>query len=164
MSKKYELITNVVFKNVSYNTSYRIRALNSFGNVKAGDLGGYIESEHNLGDEGNCWVSGNARVFRGATVCGHAHVYGNAQVSGGSWVYECAQVYGNAEICGVLTYVSGDVHICGDAYVHALPHGIFLGGNVKLDHGVWSQSVIINYRYYLISSTLEKISSEYYYE
>ena len=36
----------------------RIKALRSFGDVKEGDLGGWIEKESNLSHEGNCWVYG----------------------------------------------------------------------------------------------------------
>ena len=39
-------------------------------NVKAGDIGGYIEKEENL--SGNAWVCGNAKVY------GNAEVWGNA--------------------------------------------------------------------------------------
>lgn len=38
----------------------RIRALKDFGDVKAGELGGYIEKEENLSQEGNAKVSDNA--------------------------------------------------------------------------------------------------------
>nr|WP_243133461.1 hypothetical protein [[Ruminococcus] torques] len=55
---------------------FRIKALIEFGNVKAGDLGGYIEKEENLSHMGDAWVSGNARVF------GDAQVFGDARVSG----------------------------------------------------------------------------------
>ena len=41
---------------------YQIRALKDFGNVKVGDLGGWIEKEANLSQQGNAWVSGNALV------------------------------------------------------------------------------------------------------
>lgn len=44
--KKYEL-TDVTRK-VGDRTLYQIRALKDFGEVKAGDLGGYIEKESNL--------------------------------------------------------------------------------------------------------------------
>lgn len=52
----------------------RIRAVRGFGDVKAGDLGGYIQSERNLSHEGNAWVYGNARVFGNALVFGKARV------------------------------------------------------------------------------------------
>ena len=43
--------------------------------IKAGELGGWIEKESNLEHDGNAWVSGNARVY------GNAWVYGDAEVS-----------------------------------------------------------------------------------
>ena len=47
---------------------FQIKALEDFGDVKAGDLCGYIESEKNLSQEGLCWVSGNAQVSGNAWV------------------------------------------------------------------------------------------------
>ena len=41
---------------------HRIEATEDFNCVKAGELGGWIESEKNLSQDGNAWVSGNARV------------------------------------------------------------------------------------------------------
>ena len=41
---------------------YRIQALKDFARAKAGDIGGYIESESNLSQSGNAWVYGDARV------------------------------------------------------------------------------------------------------
>jgi hypothetical protein len=89
---KYELTSES--KNVHGRTLYRIRALKDFGNVKQGDLGGWIEKESNLSQDGDCWVSDNARVS------GKARVYGNAEVYGSAWVYGNARVYGNAEVYG----------------------------------------------------------------
>lgn len=73
-------------------TLHRIQALKDFSDIKAGDLGGYVESENNLSQEGNCWVADNALVY------GNAEVFGNAEVSGNARVYDDAQVYGNAQI------------------------------------------------------------------
>ena len=68
-------------------TLHRIIALMSFGNVKEGDLGGFIEKEENLSHYNNCWVFGEAQV------CDEAQVYGEARV------YGEAQVYGEARVC-----------------------------------------------------------------
>lgn len=46
-------------------TMRRIRAIKSFGDVKAGDIGGWIEKDSNLSHDGNAWVSGDARVYGG---------------------------------------------------------------------------------------------------
>lgn len=74
--KKYELTTDT--KMVLGRKLFRIKALVSFGNVKIGDLGGYIEKEENLSQEGNAWVSGNAEVSGNAdyaTAQGFGSVY-----------------------------------------------------------------------------------------
>lgn len=77
--KKYELTEES--KEINTATLYRIRALQNFGNVKEGELGGWIESEKNLSREGNCWVYGNAWVSGNAQVYGDARVYGNAKIA-----------------------------------------------------------------------------------
>ena len=63
-------------------TLHQIRAKISFGNIAKGDIGGWIESEKNLSQDGNAWVSGDARVFGDAWVSGDARVFGDACVSG----------------------------------------------------------------------------------
>ena len=96
--KKYELTseTKIVFGHILY----RIKALSSFGCVSAGDLGGFLESEKNLSQNGNAWVSGNAEVDGNAEVSGNAWVSGNAEVSGDARVYGNARVYGDASVYG----------------------------------------------------------------
>ena len=84
-SKKYEIIeTDAIL--VNGETLYRICALKSFGNVKRGDLGGYVASYRNLDQLGDAWVYGDAQVSGNARVCGDAWVYGDAQVSGNARV------------------------------------------------------------------------------
>ena len=78
--KKFELTSD--FKMYLGMKLFRIKALVDFGNVKAGDLGGYIEKEKNLSHNGNAWVSDNAQVYGDARVSGNARVYDNARVSG----------------------------------------------------------------------------------
>lgn len=80
MNKKFEFTgeTKVI---LGRHTLHRIRALISFGKVEAGELGGWIEKEENIGPSGNAWVYGNARV------------YGNAQVYGDAWVYKCGAIF-----------------------------------------------------------------------
>lgn len=47
-------------------TLYRIQALKDFGDVKAGDLGGYIADSSQLSQNGNCWVYSKSNKL----VCG----------------------------------------------------------------------------------------------
>ena len=80
-------------------TLRQIRALRDFGGVKKGELGGWIESEKNLLNDGTAWVSGDAQVY------GDARVYGTAQVSG------TARVYGDARVSGDAQVLSNKDHI-----------------------------------------------------
>lgn len=53
---------------------FRIKALIDFGDVKAGDLGGYIGKKGNLSHNGNAWVYDDAKVCGNARVCDNARV------------------------------------------------------------------------------------------
>ena len=81
-------------------TLSRIRALKDFGDVEAGDLGGWIEKEENLSHEGEAEVYGEAKVYGEAIVCDEAEVYGQAKVYGEAEVCDEARVCGQAEVCG----------------------------------------------------------------
>ena len=113
--KKYELTSET--KVFLGKTLYRIKALVQFGNVNAGDLGGWIEKEENLSQSGNAWVSDDAEVSGNAEVSGDARVYGNARVYGDAEVYGNASVSGDARVYGNAR-VSGDARVYGDAEVY----------------------------------------------
>ena len=111
--KKYELTNET--KLWFGRTLYRIRALVAFGDVEAGDLGGWIETEKNLDQYGDAWVSGNACVYGNARVYGDAWVSGDARVYGNACVYGDAWVSGNAEILKDTHYlVIGAIGSCND--------------------------------------------------
>ena len=118
--KKFELTNE--FVTFLGKKLFRIKALISFGNVKEGELGGYVEKEENLSNDGNAWVYGDARVYGNAEVSGDARVYGNArvfgdaEVSGNARVFGNARVYGNAEVSGNAR-VFGDAEVSGNARV-----------------------------------------------
>ena len=99
-NSKYELVKDDV-KEVTYNTRYmtnqtatvyRIRALKNFGDVKAGDLGGYVSSQDNLGRSGTCWV------YDDSVVAGTGKVMGNSQVRDHSFIYSGVHVRGNSVV------------------------------------------------------------------
>lgn len=147
---KYKILYNTATE-FNGRTIYRIEALKDFGDVKAGDLGGYVESESNLSDEGDCWiyddaivcnygiVKDNAKVYNKAKIMDYARViheakvYGHARLVDGAFVAEHAQVYGHALI--ELASVMGDAHICG--YAHC-----FGCTNIFDDAEVYGNSVI----------------------
>lgn len=58
---------------------HRIRAVRSFNGVKKGQLGGFIESEDNLSQNGNAWICSNAEVYGDARVYGDILI-GNTEV------------------------------------------------------------------------------------
>lgn len=66
--KKYELTDNKI-KISTGETLYQIKALKDFNDVKTGELGGYIEREENLSQDGSSWVCDNACVY------GNAYIY-----------------------------------------------------------------------------------------
>ena len=70
--KKYRLTNESI--TIYGRRLYRIEALKDFYIVEKGDKGGFIESEKNLSQKGDCWVYGDAKV------CGNAEVYGDAKV------------------------------------------------------------------------------------
>ena len=108
--KKFELTTEFI-TNAFGKKLFRIKALVEFGDVKAGELGGYVEKEENVSQDGNAWVSGDARVYGNAWVHGNAKVYDDAWVSDNAKVFDNAEVYGNAR-------VSGDARVSGNAWVY----------------------------------------------
>jgi hypothetical protein len=78
--KKYELLADDYLR-AGDRTVYRIRALQDFGDVRRGDLGGYVESERNLSHEGECWVYDAAQIYGE-----NAIVRGNGKARGCAWV------------------------------------------------------------------------------
>ena len=103
MEKKFELTDEKKVSKVydyesfsepaEYNhTLYRIKALRDFGDVKAGQLGGWVEKESNLSHEGNCFVYDDAEVWNDAKVTENAIVKGNSKVSG-SMVYGLSLIH-----------------------------------------------------------------------
>lgn len=126
-NKKYEFIDACKWGGV---VLHRIQALKDiYGVAKAGDIGGWVESEDNLSHEGLCWVGGDAKVYgraqvyedaqvRGnADVCGNAKVYGHCKVYGCAILYGEAQVYGNAEVYDYAK-IYGHAHVRNCAQIH----------------------------------------------
>ncbi len=140
-NKKYEITTNELV--LDGRKFFQVKALKEFGNVKAGQLGGYVESEENLSQLGNCWINQDvvlmhdARVeddavvtgdsvvrnkgvvrgyahVRNATVCDNGVVEGTAYVIGGNYDYNSIVIKDNAVVRGDI---SGSFVICGNAII-----------------------------------------------
>ena len=91
-SRKYEL-TNITMK-FKERTLYRIRALKDFSNVKKGDLGGWVSSENNLSQEGDCWIYDEAKCMD------NARMYDNSTMHDYSKMYDYSIMRGNSEMYG----------------------------------------------------------------
>lgn len=120
--KKYELIE------LDGGGLYRIRAVRDFGFVKTGDMGGFVEGEHNLSHDGTCWIYDNALVYDNARVQDDArifnrvHVCGSATISGKARFYNDVYVFGKATVSGnVRIYdevrILGGVSLYGDMFL-----------------------------------------------
>lgn len=103
MANKYIILQNDSIEHEG-RILYRIKALRSFKWVSAGDLGGYVEGEHNLSQTGTCWIFDDAKVFDKAIVrdeaeiTNEAQVFGEAIVEERSIVVEQAKIYGYANL------------------------------------------------------------------
>jgi UDP-3-O-[3-hydroxymyristoyl] glucosamine N-acyltransferase len=117
IAKKYEILRDQT-KDHFGRILYRIRRLND------GLIGGWIEKEENLSQEGKCFVYDEAKVFDNARIHGnaqlrnHARVFGEAQVYGDAWVFEQACVYGSAMVYGCHARVLGHAEVFECAHVY----------------------------------------------
>ena len=138
--KKYELTEETIEHNG--HTLHRIRALRDFNRVSKGDLGGFVESESNLGHDGDCWIGGNAKVYdngrvrQDASVRHRAEVYDDAIIIGEAIVDLDAKVYGKATVADnasitdhakVYEYAYVSEHACASGNAQVLGSAILSG-------------------------------------
>ena len=140
--KKYELTTNTKMR--FGRKLFQIKALVSFGDVAAGDLGGYIEKEENLSHDGDAWVYDRALIFGDAKVCGNAQVFGYVRIRGDARVCGEAQVSSDADyICfkgfgrenrntTMFRTKNGDIYVCCGCFEGSLKE---FKEKVKETHG-----------------------------
>ena len=78
--KKYELTDETI--EFEGRKLYRIKALKDIPSigVKAGDLGGFVESEYNLSQERDCWIFDDAKAKDKSYVCDNSCMYGNSSM------------------------------------------------------------------------------------
>jgi len=105
-NQKYE-ITDISHK--KYPFLRRIRALRDVGaEVKAGDLGGFVESESNL----SATPGDNAWIYEDAIAAGDAYVDQNASLRGKAVAYDQAYISRNALLAG-NSRAEDAAYICG---------------------------------------------------
>lgn len=127
--KKYILTNETLFFAAGgKKTLYRIEAICDFGDVKKGDKGGFIESEKNLSQNGDCWV------YNGAIVSGDVTIKDNAKVKDGVTAYTRGKntqitICDNAVISGYVT-ILGNTHICDNAVING-EDGLIIDSIIK---------------------------------
>ena len=144
--KKYRLTAETMrFNGVML---HRIKALKDFGDVETGELGGWVESERNLSQEGNCWITTDAKAYA------NAEIYGNAVLERNAIACENTSIYGNARISDAVisgfTHIFGNVEIYGESVVggDARLHGnVMVIGAKVIDADVYGNVVICDSAY-----------------
>ena len=105
------------------NGMWRIVACKDTPFAKKGELGGLVQSENNLSQDGDCWIDKDACVCEDAVVSGNAYVggnayvAGNAEISGRAKVLDEATVCDNAKVYGRAT-VKGNARVLGNSQVY----------------------------------------------
>lgn len=104
-SPKYELLS--VDKRYKFSSNIEDK-LHQIRNIKTGELGGFIESESNLSQQGKCWIDVNSKVYGNACVSDDAIIIN-------STIKDNAQVYGNVTIKN--STIEGDSKVFDSALV-----------------------------------------------
>lgn len=116
---KYKILTDET-KIINAHKVYRIQATKAFSDVAEGDKGGWVESEYNLSQEGNCWLYDEAIAYGASVVSENATIMDNAIISGYSRISGHAVIDGNAKI---MDYTIVDGFACiTNAQIGALVH------------------------------------------
>ena len=151
-NNKYE-ITDISHE--EYPFLHRIRALRDVGaEVKAGDLGGFVESESNLstvpGDNawiyedaiaaGDAYVDQNATLQGKAVACDQAYISQNALLAGNSRAEDMAYICGGVLLDGARC--SGSSMVLPSPDTHNVPV-LSVYGKVMGDVGVQGNAVIL---------------------
>jgi len=141
MAKKYELTTAT--KEIKGHTVYRIKALKSFDTiigrrVKKGDLGGWVESEANLSQEGLCWIFDEATGYENSRRSGNSVGYGNSVQSGDS-----VHITGCDDGTGCILCIGP----CGDSHrtVTVQPDNTIVAGCFHGSFKEFKQAVVAKY-------------------
>lgn len=140
-TKKFELVENLTLYH-NGGLLYRIRSLKNFGDVKKGDIGGWVESEKNLSQKGLCWIYDDAKV------CAKARVSENARVMDLAVVDSNARVYGTAGVCDDSrvtngSIVSGNSFIIGNGYIGG---DVVVNGHERIDFTVIRSTDYVTYK------------------
>lgn len=120
---------------------YRIQALKTFTKpggynpvVHVGELGGYVEAEDNLSQDGNCWLFDKARVKDGGKVLDDAIVYDKSLISKNAIIRGRSVIGGHCFVTNqsviIDSRLEGNVTVTGYSIIHS---GSYLYDDIKVD-------------------------------
>ena len=118
---KYE-ITNIEM-NWNGHILHRIKALKEFTlingkEIHKGDLGGWVESENNLSQEGLCWIYDECKMYEYARRSENSIGYGNSQQ------YENSKQYGNSQQFGnSMQYGNSRQYVNSQQFGNSMQYG-----------------------------------------
>ena len=101
-SRKYILTDET--KTIRSVVVHRIKAVKDFADVKKGDLGGWVENESNLSQEGDCWLYDYTAAYGGTIICGNGKIENTYE--GIDPTYK--PIIGNAHICEYIEPTYGN--------------------------------------------------------
>jgi len=136
---KDETMTDLKYELIEHNEGplytglliYRVKALRDFADVKAGDIGGYVNGPDNLSQNGNCWVYDNGKLYDNSKVSCNAQVRHNATMMSNARISDNVKLLNNARISNNAK-IYGNVVIKDDAIIMEnaiLNHDVVVSGH-----------------------------------
>ncbi|QLB42458.1 MULTISPECIES: hypothetical protein [Mannheimia] len=145
--KKYCLTEST--EEVDGKTVYQIQALIDIPSIdiKKGDLGGYVEGEHNLSHEGDAWIYDTALVMDNAKVYGSAQVR-YSKLTDNAEIFDNVRIVYESETESELEYtqvwVGEDAKIYGDVMLRNNRRLHILGNTKVYGRTIFCNNIEIN--------------------
>ena len=108
-NKKFEL-SNITME-YKGRTLYRIKATKDFSDVKKGDLGGWVQYEENLSQQGICWIYDDAKCMDNSRVTEDSIMRDFAEMYDCSKIHDCSQMFDHSEM-----------HYCSEMHDYSQMH------------------------------------------
>ena len=157
MNKKFEL-SNITME-YKGRTLYRIKATKDFSDVNKGDLGGWVQYEENLSQQGNCWLYDDSKCMDESRVtdnsimrdftemynCSKMHDYSKmydyskmhnySKMYSDSIIYDYSKMYDHARMfADSAMFGASEMHDYSEMHGSSRMHGSMLKDKEKL-HG-----------------------------
>ena len=145
--KKYEITEAAHPK---YPWLHRIRAIRQVNEqVSPGMLGGYVQTEDNLSQEGTCWIYDQAICCEEAAVADDGRMFDGAVARGSALIGGDARMFERAMAEGNSSFFSGelkeDARLAGNAVVQQSDNGLspLIGGKSNV-YGIVCGWFVVN--------------------